>query len=99
VPVRRRQSFADLTGSEGDCDHSQDEASNAERLVTRYRVGINPPGASWPSVVAELRRQRPAASPGDWFDPTFLQRIAPAAIKVTIADGEKKTQDLRIGGG
>jgi hypothetical protein len=37
--------------------------------------------------------------PGDWFDPSFLQRIEPTAIRVTIAEGEKKTQDLRTGGG
>ena len=34
---------------------------------------------------------------GEWFDPTFLQRIAPAGIRVTVADGEKKVQDLRVG--
>jgi hypothetical protein len=37
--------------------------------------------------------------PGEWFDPTFLQRIEPTAIKVTIGEGEKKTQDFRVGGG
>ncbi len=35
--------------------------------------------------------------PGEWFDPAFLQRLAPAAIRVTIADGEWKVQDLRLG--
>ena len=28
---------------------------------------------------------------------SFLSEVVPAAIKVTIADGEKKVQDLRIG--
>lgn len=37
--------------------------------------------------------------PGEWFDPSFLQRLAPAAIKISIDEGDKKTQDLRIGGG
>ena len=37
--------------------------------------------------------------PGDWFDPSFLQRIESTAIKVTIGEGEQKTQDLRVGGG
>jgi len=37
--------------------------------------------------------------PGEWYDPAFLQRLAPSAIKVTIGEGEKKTQDIRIGGG
>jgi hypothetical protein len=36
--------------------------------------------------------------PGEWFDPAFLQRLAPAAIRVTIGDGEKKVQDVRLGG-
>jgi Carboxypeptidase regulatory-like domain len=35
----------------------------------------------------------------EWFDPSFLQRIAPAAIRVAISDGEKKVQDLRIAAG
>ncbi len=36
--------------------------------------------------------------PGEWFDPAFLQRIASTAIRVTIAEGEKKTQDVHLGG-
>ncbi|HEX7781068.1 MAG TPA: hypothetical protein VF424_17595, partial [Vicinamibacterales bacterium] len=34
----------------------------------------------------------------EWQDPAFLERLQPASIKVTIADGEKKTLDLRVGG-
>jgi hypothetical protein len=37
--------------------------------------------------------------PGEWFDRTFLQRLAPGAASVTIADGEQIVHDLRIGGG
>ena len=36
--------------------------------------------------------------PGEWNDPTLLERIAGSAIKVTLRDGEMTTQDLRIGG-
>jgi hypothetical protein len=36
--------------------------------------------------------------PGEWFDPAFLQRIAPAGIRVVVSDGEQKVQDLRIDG-
>ena len=36
--------------------------------------------------------------PGEWFDPAFLQRLEPTAIRLTIAEGEKKTQDVRVGG-
>ena len=35
----------------------------------------------------------------EWFDPAFLRQLVPAAMKVTLADGEKKTQDIRITGG
>jgi hypothetical protein len=51
-----------------------------------------PPGDYWLAAVDDVE-------PGDWFDWSFLQRIEPTAIKVTIGEGEKKTQDLRVGGG
>jgi hypothetical protein len=35
----------------------------------------------------------------EWFDPEFLQRILPMATKITIGEGEKKVQDLKVGGG
>jgi hypothetical protein len=31
---------------------------------------------------------------GEWFDPAFLQRLSPAAVRLTIGEGERKTQDL-----
>jgi hypothetical protein len=37
-------------------------------------------------------------SPADLVNPQFLEQVVPAAFKLTIADGEKKTQDLRIAG-
>jgi hypothetical protein len=37
--------------------------------------------------------------PGSWFDPAFLQQLESAAVRVTIADGEKKEQNLRVPGG
>ena len=33
----------------------------------------------------------------DLKDPAFLAQMVPTAIKVMLADGEKKTQDLRVG--
>jgi len=50
-----------------------------------------PPGDYWLAPVDDVE-------PGEWFDQTFLQRIEPTAIRVTIGEGEKKTQDLRVGG-
>jgi large repetitive protein len=37
--------------------------------------------------------------PGEWYDPAFLQRLLPGSMKVTIAEGEKKVQNIRVGGG
>jgi uncharacterized protein (DUF2141 family) len=36
---------------------------------------------------------------GEWYDPTFLQRLALSATPIAIAEGEKKVQDIRAGGG
>jgi len=36
--------------------------------------------------------------PGAWYDPSFLQQLDPAATAFTISNGEKKVQNLRIGG-
>ena len=35
-------------------------------------------------------------APDEWRDPAFLATIGPAAVKVTIADGAKVTQSLRM---
>jgi hypothetical protein len=32
----------------------------------------------------------------EWLDPEFLKKLQPAAIPVTIGEGEKRVQDLRI---
>ena len=34
--------------------------------------------------------------PGEWFDPAFLDQLVGATIPITIADGERKVQDVRI---
>ena len=36
------------------------------------------------------------AMPNEWNDPTFLDRLAPASIKITLGEGDKKVQDIRI---
>jgi hypothetical protein len=35
-------------------------------------------------------------TPADLNNPQFLELVVPAAVKITIANGEKKTQDLRV---
>ena len=36
------------------------------------------------------------AEPDEWLHPEFLRQLADAAIPITIALGDKKTQDLRV---
>jgi hypothetical protein len=36
--------------------------------------------------------------PSDLDDPAFLEQVAAAAVRVTVADGASVTQDLRLGG-
>ena len=35
----------------------------------------------------------------EWFNPAFLEQVMSASIPVSIRDGEKKTQDIRVQGG
>jgi uncharacterized protein (DUF2141 family) len=50
-----------------------------------------PPGDYYVAAVDDVE-------PGAWFDPSFLQQLVPSSMKVTIAEGEDKKQDLRVGG-
>ena len=36
---------------------------------------------------------------GEWFDPAFLEQLLNASIPVSLRDGEKKTQDIKVAGG
>jgi hypothetical protein len=56
-----------------------------------FRFFNVPPGEYFLGVATDVD----AAAAGD---PSFLERLAPAAIRVTIAPGEHKVQDLRIAG-
>jgi hypothetical protein len=38
-------------------------------------------------------------APGEINDPAFLEQIVGASVKLSVAEGERKTQDLRIAGG
>jgi hypothetical protein len=33
------------------------------------------------------------------YEPTFLELLVPGSFKITLAEGERKTQDLRLAGG
>jgi hypothetical protein len=58
----------------------------------RFSVPGLPAGEYYVGAVTDLE-------PGDWQDPAFLEQLAAAAIKVTLGDGEKKVQDIKIAGG
>ena len=36
------------------------------------------------------------ADPGQWFNPAFLKELAGAALPITLGDGERRIQDLRV---
>jgi hypothetical protein len=36
---------------------------------------------------------------GEWFDPAFLEQLLNASIPVSLREGEKKTQDIKVAGG
>jgi hypothetical protein len=39
----------------------------------------------------------PDVEPGQWYDPNWLQQVLPSAVAITLADGERRLQDLRVG--
>ena len=36
------------------------------------------------------------AEPDEWMDPEFLRKLLAASVPITLAEGEKKVQDLRV---
>jgi hypothetical protein len=56
----------------------------------RYRIAGLPGGEYYVGAVTTIELD-------DLYDASFLQQIVPIAFKVTIADGETREQDLRIG--
>jgi hypothetical protein len=48
-----------------------------------------PPGEYFIAAVTD-------AEPNEWQQPSFLERLVAASIKITIANGQKARQDLRI---
>jgi hypothetical protein len=39
----------------------------------------------------------PDVEPGQWYDPAWLRQVLPSAVPVTLAAGEHRLQDLRVG--
>lgn len=57
----------------------------------RYTIKGLPPGDY---LVAALTD----ADENDWNDSRLLEQLVPASIRISLGDGERKVQDLRIGG-
>jgi hypothetical protein len=55
-----------------------------------YRVAALPPGEYYVAALTEI-------DDADIYDASFLEQVAAAAFKISIAEGEKKKQDLQIG--
>jgi hypothetical protein len=56
----------------------------------RYVFSGLPPGQYYVAAVPEYER-------AIWNTPEYLEQVVPGAITVTIGDGEKKTQDIKLG--
>ena len=57
-----------------------------------YKITGLPPGEYFLAALTDL-------DPNDLYDPAFLEGLVGSAFKITLADGEKKVQDLRMGSG
>lgn len=57
----------------------------------KFRVHGLAAGEYYMAALTEVDQQ-------DLFDASFLEQIAASAIKITLAEGEKKVQDLRLAG-
>jgi protocatechuate 3,4-dioxygenase beta subunit len=58
----------------------------------KFTVSNLPPGEYRVAAVVDV-------SPTEITDPQFLEQLVAASVKITLAEGERKTQDLRISGG
>ncbi len=58
----------------------------------RYSVRGLPPGDYALAAVTDVE-------PGEWFNPEFLKELIAASMRISLADGDRKTQDIRLSGG
>lgn len=58
----------------------------------RYTVRNLPPGDYAIAAVTDVE-------PGEWFDPMFLRELLQASMRISLADGDRKTQNIRLAGG
>jgi len=69
---------------------------NSRRIMTsrtnvdgHYQFRAMPPGTYWLAAVTDLE-------PGGQYDPEFLRSMNGAGLRVTLAEGAKQTQDMRV---
>ena len=55
----------------------------------RFQIRSLPPGNYRLAAVID-------AEPGEWFNPDFLAQLVAGSIPITLAEGEKKVQDIRL---
>jgi protocatechuate 3,4-dioxygenase beta subunit len=58
----------------------------------KYKLTGLPAGEYYVCAVTDL-------DPTQLYDPAFLETLSGGSFKITLADGEKKTQDLKLAGG
>jgi hypothetical protein len=61
-------------------------------LDGKYEVGGLPAGDYFLAATTDVEE-------GEWWDTAFLQRMAASAMAFTLAEGERKVQDLQLSGG
>jgi protocatechuate 3,4-dioxygenase beta subunit len=78
-----------------DTDSWKRGVMNARRMRTtraattgNFQLANLPPGAYYVAALPD------ATTPGEWQDPKILERLAGVAVRLTLADGEKKSQSL-----
>ena len=57
----------------------------------QFTFGAIPPGEYQLAPVLDVE-------PGSWYDPSFLQQLDTTALRVSVGEGEKKVQNMRVGG-
>jgi uncharacterized protein (DUF2141 family) len=66
-------------------------ASARSRDDGEYTITGLPPGEYFLCALTEIDSTRQTS------DPSYFEDLAPAAIKITVGEGERKRQDLRVG--
>ena len=55
----------------------------------KYQMRGLPPGEYYMATVDP-------AEQGEWFEPAFLDQQRPGAVRITLGDGDVKTQDFKV---